>query len=96
MGCDSFFKENQLNEALLQSGTWPAFIRLLDNYNYETGVKETESDENTSEEDTFLDAIVDTVVMDKLWEGLLNAGKCIMKFVDMMRSTIELFQPMPL
>ena len=78
MASDRFFKKGEFNEALLQSGTWPAFMNLLDNYNHELGVEETESAEKTMEENEFLDAILDTDVMDTLWNALLITRKCDM------------------
>ena len=84
------FEKMKLNEALLQTGTWPTFIELLDNYNPVTGVPELKSKQEILEEDQFINAILRTEVMEELWKTLKNASKCDMNFMDFITIMIQL------
>jgi len=61
----SWFDETELNH-----GTWPKFTVLLDNFNPQTGVTETCGSPCRLEEDNFIRAIMDTPLMQYLWEKL--------------------------
>ncbi|XP_078544728.1 uridylate-specific endoribonuclease-like isoform X3 [Lissotriton helveticus] len=58
---------SHVNEELLSKPTYAAFIRLLDNYDRQTGTAEEVHQEKDKEQDLFLQEIMKTDVMQKLY-----------------------------
>ncbi|XP_076841105.1 uridylate-specific endoribonuclease C [Brachyhypopomus gauderio] len=67
---------SKVNESKLKSIlTYARFMKLLDNYERSTGVAERVTEEERSENNAFLDAILNTAVMKRAHQYLVSKGK---------------------
>ncbi|XP_030838852.1 poly(U)-specific endoribonuclease isoform X1 [Strongylocentrotus purpuratus] len=63
-----------VNPAKLDTGTWPTFRALLDNYIRFTGSSDTNTANEEREIENFLDEVFNTRVMDLTYDYLFNKG----------------------
>ncbi|XP_056418736.1 uridylate-specific endoribonuclease isoform X2 [Hyla sarda] len=63
-----------VNEEIFKRPTYKAFIALLDNYDRKTGTDETFTQEETKEQDIFLEEILKTKVMKELYKFFHKKG----------------------
>lgn len=66
---------------LLTGGTYPKFIRLLDNYNPYTGTAEPPCSACVVEENDWLDAVIETSTMQVVWDFLKSKGLYIVIYI---------------